>query len=304
MVLDHAPQVSELLKFGSLDLEEIRSFVWEMEDAFMKLDARREKTLTYTKDEIQADVWDEYVAVIDKDGHTMSQKARVRAFVLAFLTGMPACELGINDRTRKGKEVVGRHDIIPVKTEDWIRIEDPEFHSVVDLETYEKTNNIRFHPLDACQFELLRFRVRPRENRELPLQLRVQQILKDRHFEIRCDMLVTGYHAFSKKCGQFPCEDIEIRFKIPETWIYYFRYERKFKYGSFKAMTRKPGKIKGLERITMMAQGLLSPALMEASVGTAKYEHLYRSVVWRISRLPERNQGESPVTTAQTEADF
>ncbi|XP_076442767.1 uncharacterized protein LOC143281440 [Babylonia areolata] len=291
MVLDHAPQVSELLKFGSLDVEEIRSFVWEMEDAFMKLDARREKTLTYNKDELQAEVWDEYEAVIDRDGHTLNQKARVRMFVLAFLTGMPACELGINDRTRKGKEVVGRHDIIPVKTEDWIRIEDPEFHSVVDLDTYEKTNNIRFHPLDACQFELLRFRVRPRENRELPLQLRVQQIMKDRHFEIRCDMLVTGYHAFSKKCGQFPCEDIEIHFKIPETWIYLFRYERKFKYGSFKAMTRKPGKIKGLERITMMAQGLLNPALMEASAGTAKYEHLHRSVVWRVPRLPERNQG-------------
>ena len=229
MVLDHAPQVSELLKFGSLDLEEIRSFVWEVEDAFMNMDVRRDKTLTYSKDEIQAEVWDEYVAVIDKDGHTLNQKARVRVFVLAFLTGMPACELGINDRSREGKEVVGRHDIIPVKTEDWIRIEDPQFHGVVELDTFEKTSNIRFRPLDACHFELLRFRVRPRENRELPLQLRVQQIMKDRHYEIRCDMMVTGYHAFSKKCGQFPCEDIEVRFKVPESWIYYFRYERKFR---------------------------------------------------------------------------
>lgn len=292
MVLDHSPQVSELLKFGSLDKDEMSSFIWEMEDTFMKLESFREKTLSYTKDEIQAEVWDEYMAVINKDGHTLSQKARVRVFVLAFLTGMPNCELGINDRTRKGKEVVGRHDIIPVKTEDWIRIENPEFHCVVDLETFKNTHNIRFHPLDACQFELVRFRVRPRENRELPLQMRAQQIMKDRHFEIRCDMLVTGYHAFSKKCGQFPCEDIEIRFKIPEPWVYYFRYERKFKYGSIKSMMRKPGKIKGLERITMMAQGLMSPTLMEASVGIAKYEHLYRSVVWRIPRLPERNQGE------------
>ena len=47
----------------------------------------------------------------------------------------------------------------------------------------------------------------------------------------------------------------------------------------------------GLERLTMMAQGMLSPALMEADVGTAKYEHVYRSVVWRIPRLPVRNQG-------------
>jgi hypothetical protein len=50
------------------------------------------------------EVWDEYVAVIDKDGHLMNQKARVRLFVLAFLTGMPAVELGINDRQRKVSE--------------------------------------------------------------------------------------------------------------------------------------------------------------------------------------------------------
>ena len=43
----------------------------------------------------------------------------------------------------------------------------------------------------------------------------------------------------------------------------------------------------------MMAQGMLSPALMEADVGTAKYEHVYRSVVWRIPRLPVRNQGKA-----------
>ena len=41
----------------------------------------------------------------------------------------------------------------------------------------------------------------------------------------------------------------------------------------------------------MMAHGVLQPALMEADVGTAKYEHVYRSVVWRIPRLPVRNQG-------------
>jgi len=47
----------------------------------------------------------------------------------------------------------------------------------------------------------------------------------------------------------------------------------------------------GLERLTMMAQGNLNQALMEADVGTAKYEHVYRSIVWRIPRLPLRNHG-------------
>ena len=41
---------------------------------------------------------------------------------------MPDVEVGINDRERQGKEIVGRHDIIPIKTEEWIRIIDEQFH--------------------------------------------------------------------------------------------------------------------------------------------------------------------------------
>lgn len=52
-------------------------------------------------------------------------------------TGMPDLELGVNDINRQGKEVVGRHDIIPVKTEEWIRLEGLEFHSCVLNSDYE-----------------------------------------------------------------------------------------------------------------------------------------------------------------------
>lgn len=245
MILDHSPQVSELLKFGSLDKMEIMLFIQKIEDEFMKMECRREKTLTYTKDEVTAEVRDEYYAELDCEGRVLSQKARCRVFVLAFLTGMPIVEIGLNDRRRKGKEVVGRCDIIPIKTEEWIRLENVEFHCTVNREEFEKTNNIKFQPLDACQFELMRYRVRLRENKELPLQLTIQQILKQRKCEIRCDLLVTGYHSYSKKHGQFPCEDIEVRFPIPEVWIYMFRYERRFGYGSVHSAARKPGKIKG-----------------------------------------------------------
>ena len=245
MIMDHSPQVSELLKFGSLDRDEMVLFMQEVEDTLMNLEAHREKTLTYTKDEVTAELHDEYKAELDKHGKVLMQKARVRIFVLAFLTGMPTVEVGLNDKRRRGKEVVGRSDIIPIKTEEWIKLEDVEFHCCVDREEFEKTNNIKFHPLDACQFELMRYRVRLRENKELPMQLTIQQIFKDRKMEVRCDLLVTGYHSFSKKHGQFPCEDIEVRFPVPEMWIYMFRYERRFGYGAFKSTTRKPGKIKG-----------------------------------------------------------
>lgn len=61
-----------------------------------------------------------------------------------FLTGMPDVELGINDMWRQGKEVVGRHDIIPVVTEEWIRLEKVEFHACVQEDEYEKSRIIKY----------------------------------------------------------------------------------------------------------------------------------------------------------------
>lgn len=43
---------------------------------------------------------------------------------------------------------------------------------------------------------------------------------------------------------QVPCEDIQIRFPIPEAWIYLFREERHWGVGSVHAKVRKPGKVK------------------------------------------------------------
>lgn len=57
---------------------------------------------------------------------------------------MPDVELGVNDLVRQGKEVVGRHDIIPVITEEWIRLEGVEFHNCVQQDEYERTRTIKY----------------------------------------------------------------------------------------------------------------------------------------------------------------
>lgn len=109
-----------------------------------------------------------------------------------------------------------------------------------------------------------------------------------RHVELRADVLVPGYH--SRKHGQVPCEDVQIRFPIPECWVYLFRVEKHFRYGALKSAARRPGKIKGLERIMGTAQPL-ETSLIEVSTGQAKYEHAHKAVVWRIPRLPKEGQG-------------
>ena len=138
---------------------------------------------------------------------------------------MPDVELGVNDVSRMGLEVVGRHDILPVPTEQWIRYEDIEFHSIVDKKEFEKNDHIiKFRPPDACYLEIMRFRVRPPKARELPMQARCMFIITGQKVEIRADMMIPYPHT--KAWGQVPCEDVAMRIPLPECWIYQFRTEK------------------------------------------------------------------------------
>ncbi|CAH0561323.1 unnamed protein product [Brassicogethes aeneus] len=286
--VEHAPQVSQLMKLGSLNYEDLKQFSFSIEEALFKLQAHRDRALQYKMEEVQITAVDELYVEQDSDGHIERQIARVRLFFLGFLTGMPDIELGVNDMRRQGKEVVGRHDIIPVVTEEWIRLENIEFHNCIQQEEWERNHIIRFKPPDACYIELMRFRVRPPKNRELPLQLKAQICVTGTRVEMKADVLVPGFA--SRKLGQIPCEDVMIRFPIPECWIYLFRVEKHFRYGSVKSAHRRTGKIKGIERI-LGTVDTLQENLIEVTSGQAKYEHQHRAIVWRCPRLPKEGQG-------------
>ncbi|KAF5290563.1 hypothetical protein FQA39_LY14692 [Lamprigera yunnana] len=286
--VEHAPQVSQLMKLGSLNYEDLKQFSVSIEEALFKLQAHRDRALHYKMEEVQITAVDELFVEQDAEGHIEMQIARVRLFFLGFLTGMPDIELGVNDMRRQGKEVVGRHDIIPVITEEWIRLEDVEFHSCVQQDDYENSHIIKFKPPDACYIELMRFRVRPPKNRELPLQLKTTFNVTGNKVIIKADVLVPGFA--SRKLGQVPCEDVMIRIPVPECWIYLFRVEKHFRYGSVKSTHRRTGKIKGIERI-LGTMETLQESLIEVTSGHAKYEHQHRAIVWRCPRLPKEGQG-------------
>lgn len=302
--LEHAPQVSELLKIGSNSYDDLKSFTVAVEEKLFKMDALRDRSLTYKTEEIQLTAVDEVYVEQTKSGHVVKQLCRNRVFFLSFLSGMPDVELGVNDIKRMGLEVVGRHDILPVPTEQWIKYEAVEFHSIVDKKEFEKNDHIiKFRPPDACYFEIMRFRVRPPRARELPMQARCSFIVTGQKVEIRADMMIPYPHT--KAWGQVPCEDVAMRIPIPECWIYQFRTEKAHislgqlatgnialgsRMGSVKSAHRRAGKVKGLERFlgTMETQ---AHELMETSSGEAKYEHQHKAIVWRVPRLPKLGQG-------------
>lgn len=291
VALDHLPVYTEILKFGSMDRSFMRSLMTVLEDSLMKIPAHKDEGINYTHEEVCCYVEDEYVGKLSVSGIIEEQKARTRIFCSAFVNGSPHIVLGINDKWRFGREVVRRSDILPVLHDDWITIWKPEFHSCLEMDDYENDHLLKFYPLDGCKFELMRFRVSLRHNRELPMQVHCTYSIDDRRVSMRCELMVPGYFTATGRSGATPCEDVEIRIPVPEEWIYHFRVEKHHKMGSVHSTLRKPGKIKGLERITQMAQSLLPPSLLEASIGLAKYEHIFKAIVWRISRVPDKNEG-------------
>lgn len=177
-MLQHTPQITELFKFGSHNYAHLKQFKAAIEQTLFKMPVARDRALTYRAEEMQVQMQDEYYCELNTAGIVQNHKARVRLFLLSFLNGNPVVEIGINDRTREGKEVVGRNDIMPISTEEWIRVEDVQFHHCVEASAFQADDKlVKLVPPDACTIEVMRFRVRPSKNRELPLIVSARMLL-------------------------------------------------------------------------------------------------------------------------------
>ncbi|CAG5023759.1 unnamed protein product [Parnassius apollo] len=85
--VEHAPQVSQLFKLGSLSYEDAKQFSCCVEEALFRLPAHRDRALTYKMEEVQLTAVDELVVEQDAEGSVIKQTARVRIFFLGFLSG-------------------------------------------------------------------------------------------------------------------------------------------------------------------------------------------------------------------------
>ena len=85
--LEHAPNVSELLKLGSNNYDDLKQFSVAIEEKLFKMDAFRDRSLTYKTEEIQLTAVDEVYVEQTKSGHVVKQLCRVRVFFLSFLSG-------------------------------------------------------------------------------------------------------------------------------------------------------------------------------------------------------------------------
>lgn len=152
-------------------------------------------TSSHTREEITVKVLDEYKCTLDKQCRILSHKSRTRVSLITFLNDPnPTIDIGLNDCLRHGKEIVGRHDIIPIKTEQWISPEAFVLNeNVLERDEFERTHALRCLQMpDNLWVELIRFRTRPKRNYELPLHVTCCMHVVGRIVEIRIEANVGG----------------------------------------------------------------------------------------------------------------
>ncbi|NWR65439.1 STON2 protein, partial [Bucorvus abyssinicus] len=283
----HTAEREQIIKLGTTDYEDFLSFISAVQDALMNLPASSTDLstvgLNYQEEEITVDVRDEFHGILSKgDSVILQHSVLTHIYVLSFLSGLAECRLGLNDILIKGNEIVARQDIMPTTTTKWIKLYSCRFHSCVDEDVFNNSRIILFNPLDACRFELMRFRTVFAE-KTLPFTLRTAASINGAEVEVQSWLMMSaGFSSNRDPLTQVPCENVMIRYPVPNEWVKNFRRESVLGEKSLKAKVNK-----GATFGSTSLSG--SEPVMRVTLGTAKYEHAFNSIVWRINRLPDKN---------------
>ncbi|KAM7158394.1 stonin-2 isoform 1-T3 [Molossus nigricans] len=283
----HTAEREQVIKLGTTNYDDFLSFIRAVQDCLMDLPVLSMDLstvgLNYLEEEITVDVRDEFSALVSKgDNQILQHHVLTRIHVLSFLSGLAECRLGLNDVLVKGNEVVSRQDIVPTTTTKWIKLHECRFHGCVDEDVFSSSRVILFNPLDACRFELMRFRTVFAE-KTLPFTLRTAASINGAEVEVQSWLrMSTGFSSNCDPLTQVPCENVMVRYPVPSEWVKNFRRDSVLGEKSLKAKVNR-----GASFGSTSVCG--SEPVMRVTLGTAKYEHAFNSIVWRINRLPDKN---------------
>ncbi|XP_069807207.1 stonin-2 isoform X3 [Dendropsophus ebraccatus] len=287
-LVTHTAEREQIVKLGTTDYSDFISLISTIQDVLFHLPSTVDLSTmhqNYIEEEITVDVKDEFRGILAKGDNQLLQHSVVtHVHVLSFISGMADCRIGLNDVLIKGNEVVSRHDIMPTTTTKWVRLHDCHFHSSVDEEAFHSSRTIVFTSLDACRFELMRFQTVFSE-KTLPFTLRTVACVRGAEVELQSWVVMSpGFSSNRDVLSQVPCENITIRHPVPPDWVNYFRRDSMLGEKSLKAKVNREASF-GSPSFSG------SEPAMRVTLGTAKYEHAYNAIVWRISRLPDKNSG-------------
>jgi len=116
--------------------------------------------LKYRKNELFIDVIESVNLVVSAEGNDLRADVAGKVVMKAFLSGMPECKLGINDRVVMDQEA-SRNRAGPsggAPNAAGIQLDDCKFHQCVKLSKWDTDRSVSFIPPDG-EFELMSYRI-------------------------------------------------------------------------------------------------------------------------------------------------
>lgn len=116
----------------------------------------RKPGIRYKKNEIFIDVIEQVNMLMSPKGTVLSSDVTGKIMMKCFLSGMPECKFGLNDKLMLQSEETRRRT--RGSRYKPIDIDDVTFHQCVKLGKFDSDRTISFIPLDG-EFELMRYRI-------------------------------------------------------------------------------------------------------------------------------------------------
>ncbi|XP_067901800.1 stonin-1 [Heterodontus francisci] len=275
----HEAEIEQVLKFGTTDYRDFTDFIGAVEEELMKLPLLTQRRKNYEEQEMTLEITDHFWGKFTREGKLFEASVVTHIHCLCFTNGNVECFLSLNDLQLQ------KRDCSYLKNDldnTWIQICDYRVHKCVKENEFEKSRIVKFTPPDACRLELMRFKT-VCDNPELPFLLKGLVTVHGAYTELQAFVVMSS--AFSNLQNILPskqCENVMIRFPVPMAWFKIFRTVNLFRQKSLKAKMNRNARLGSVSTTG-------GEPVMQVTIGTAKYEHAFRAIVWRIDRLPDKN---------------
>lgn len=148
----------------------------------------RREGIKYRRNELFLDVLESVNLLMSPQGQVLSAHVAGRIIMKSYLSGMPECKFGINDKVlmeskggKSGQDDSGRAGYVKnasgtssASGKTAIAIDDCQFHQCVKLSKFETEHSISFIPPDG-EFELMRYRT----TKDISLPFRIIPLVRE-----------------------------------------------------------------------------------------------------------------------------
>ncbi|XP_075719305.1 stonin-1 [Rhinoderma darwinii] len=270
----HEAEIEQMLKLGTTEHSDLMDFIATMEEELLLLSPVSKQKKTYEEPEMLVEIVDNFWGEISKEGKLRDKSVVCQLFCLSFVNSGMECFLALND-----VELQKLNYFEKKNEKNLINISEYHLHKCVKQHEFNKSRVVKFTPLDACRFELMRFKV-PCDLTELPFSLKSLAVVQGAYVELQA-FLNMSTNMLGPSQMKY-CENITIYFPVPAQWVKALWTVSLQRQRSLKTkMNRRACLSTGYE--------IESEPVIQVTIGTAKYENAYKAVVWKIDRLPDKN---------------